>query len=240
MSPRSSQVTVSGELGNLPQGIDAAVYRLAQESLTNALRHARGATRVLIEVVGEPDRVRLRVADDGEVDPAYAAAPGFGLIGMAERAQLLGGTLAAGPAPGGGWTVTAELPREAAVVSIRVVVADDQDLVRTGLSMILDAAEPASRWSARPPTALEAVELATRLRPDVLLVDIRMPRLDGIEVTRRLAGPGRGRPDGRRGDHDLRPRRVRPRGAARRRPGLPAQGRRAGPAGPGRARRGRR
>ena len=133
--------------------------------------------------------MRLRVADDGEVDPAYAAAPGFGLIGMAERAQLLGGTLAAGPAPGGGWTVTAELPREAGSMSIRVVVADDQDLVRTGLSMILDAAE-GIEVVGQAADGVEAVELATRLRPDVLLVDIRMPRLDGIEVTRRLAGPG--------------------------------------------------
>jgi signal transduction histidine kinase len=106
------QVTVSGELGGLPEGIDAALYRLARESLTNALRHARHASRVLIEVAGEPDVVRLRVADDGEMDPAYVATPGFGLIGMAERAQLLGGTLSAGPAPGGGWTVSAALPRQ--------------------------------------------------------------------------------------------------------------------------------
>lgn len=106
------QVTLTGELGHLPEGIEAAVYRLARESLTNALRHARHAGRVLIEVAGEPDVVRLRIADDGELDPSYAAAPGFGLIGMAERAELLGGTLSAGPSPGGGWTVTAELPRQ--------------------------------------------------------------------------------------------------------------------------------
>ncbi|HQR28146.1 MAG TPA: sensor histidine kinase [Nocardioides sp.] len=106
------QVTLTGELGHLPRGIDAAVYRLARESLTNALRHAHHAGRVLIEVAGEPDVVRLRVADDGEPDPSSVAAPGFGLIGMAERAQLLGGTLSAGPSPGGGWTVRAEFPRE--------------------------------------------------------------------------------------------------------------------------------
>jgi DNA-binding NarL/FixJ family response regulator len=73
-------------------------------------------------------------------------------------------------------------------MSIRVVVADDQDLVRTGLAMILGA-QPGLEVVGEAADGLAALELATRLRPDVLLVDIRMPGLDGIEVTRRLAGP---------------------------------------------------
>ena len=73
-------------------------------------------------------------------------------------------------------------------MSIRVVVADDQDLVRTGLSMILDA-QPDIDVVGQAADGLAAVEMARRLRPDVLLVDIRMPGLDGVEVTRRLAGP---------------------------------------------------
>jgi DNA-binding NarL/FixJ family response regulator len=73
-------------------------------------------------------------------------------------------------------------------MSIRVVVADDQDLVRTGLSMILDA-QPDIEVVGQAPDGPAALELARRLRPDVLLVDIRMPGLDGVEVTRRLAGP---------------------------------------------------
>lgn len=74
-------------------------------------------------------------------------------------------------------------------MSIRVVVADDQDLVRTGLVMILDA-QPDLEVVGQAADGLEALDLASRLRPDVLLVDIRMPGLDGVEVTRRLAGPG--------------------------------------------------
>ncbi|HQR28145.1 MAG TPA: response regulator transcription factor [Nocardioides sp.] len=73
-------------------------------------------------------------------------------------------------------------------MTVRVVVADDQDLVRTGLAMILDA-QDGIEVVGQAPDGLVAVELTRRLRPDVLLVDIRMPGLDGIEVTRRLAGP---------------------------------------------------
>ena len=105
-------VEVPGDLDGLPLQVDAAVYRLAQEALTNALRHARNASRVEIRVVEGGGRLLLRVTDDGQIDTGRSASHGFGLLGMNERVQLLGGTLRAGPAPGGGWTVDAELPTE--------------------------------------------------------------------------------------------------------------------------------
>ena len=73
-------------------------------------------------------------------------------------------------------------------MTIRVVVADDQDLVRAGLVMILGA-QPDLEVVGQAADGLAALDLATQLRPDVLVVDIRMPGLDGVEVTRRLAGP---------------------------------------------------
>ncbi|MGB3444837.1 MAG: response regulator transcription factor [Actinophytocola sp.] len=73
-------------------------------------------------------------------------------------------------------------------MTIRVVVADDQEIVRTGLGMILDA-QPGIEVVGSAPDGRQAVEVARRLRPDVCLFDIRMPELDGIEATRRLAGP---------------------------------------------------
>jgi len=73
-------------------------------------------------------------------------------------------------------------------MTIRVVVADDQEIVRTGLTMILDA-QPGIEIVGEAADGRRAVELARRLRPDICLFDIRMPEMDGIEATRHLAGP---------------------------------------------------
>ena len=74
-------------------------------------------------------------------------------------------------------------------MSVRVIVADDQEIVRTGLTMMLNA-QPDIKVVGEAADGEQALELARRLRPDVCLFDIRMPGTDGIEATRRLAGPG--------------------------------------------------
>ncbi|WP_027342118.1 sensor histidine kinase [Hamadaea tsunoensis] len=107
------RVRLDGDLADLPSAVDTAVYRLVQESLTNARRHARHATRVTVSVTAAEDEVRLRVSDDGEIVPGRRAEPGYGLVGMHERANLLGGVCTAGPGPERGWLVTAALPRKA-------------------------------------------------------------------------------------------------------------------------------
>ncbi|AWS40117.1 sensor histidine kinase [Streptosporangium sp. 'caverna'] len=108
----SVNVEISGDLDDLPPSVGAAVYRLAQESVTNARRHARHVTRIEVRVAADDTSVHLRVSDDGDSGSTRpAASPGYGLIGMIERADLLGGTCEAGPNPGRGWTVTAVLPR---------------------------------------------------------------------------------------------------------------------------------
>jgi DNA-binding NarL/FixJ family response regulator len=73
-------------------------------------------------------------------------------------------------------------------MTIRVLIADDQEMVRSGLRLIVED-QPGMTVVAEAADGAETVSLARRLRPDVSLVDIRMPRLDGIEVTRALAGP---------------------------------------------------
>lgn len=107
------EVTLAGELDDLSPAVGAAIYRLAQESITNARRHARHATQVTVAVTGDADQVRLTVDDDGASGPTGRAPAGYGLVGMRERATLLGGTFHAGPTAGRGWRVEANLPRTA-------------------------------------------------------------------------------------------------------------------------------
>ena len=109
------EVHLSGDLDDLGPSVGAAVYRIAQESITNAVRHARHATRISVSVAGDDDCVRLTVRDDGDASSTGRHSAGYGLVGMTERAMLLGGTLEAGPGPDRGWTVNAVLPRAAPV-----------------------------------------------------------------------------------------------------------------------------
>ena len=101
---------LDGALDDLPPAVDAAVYRIVQESLTNAVRHAVGATEVVVRVVTDGDSVRVTVRDDGAGTGRAAARDGYGLTGLHERAAMLGGVLRAGPCPDRGWLVEAELP----------------------------------------------------------------------------------------------------------------------------------
>lgn len=106
-------VRVSGDFAELNPALGGALYRIAQESVTNAIRHARDATRITVQVADESEQVRLTVRDDGDIPTAHASA-GYGIVGMTERANLLGGTLRAGGGVGGGWIVEAVLPKRSA------------------------------------------------------------------------------------------------------------------------------
>ena len=107
-------VELSGDLDDLRPSVEAAIYRIAQESITNAVRHARHATRLNVWVTGDNDSVHLTVSDDGDASSSGRSSSGYGLVGMTERAILLGGTLEAGPTDNG-WTVDAVLPKAGAV-----------------------------------------------------------------------------------------------------------------------------
>lgn len=107
------EVTLTGELTDLSPSVEAAVYRLAQESVTNARRHARHVTCVTVQVAGDADHVLLTVDDDGSTGSSHRSPDGYGLVGMRERVNLLGGTFSAGPTTDRGWRVQANLPRAA-------------------------------------------------------------------------------------------------------------------------------
>jgi signal transduction histidine kinase len=113
-------VRTEGRLGPLPAGVDLAAFRIVQEALTNVVRHS-GARTALVLLTGRPDgTVVVSVTDDGGGSTGAGSKPigagqtgsGNGLIGMRERAVALGGRVEAGPQPGGGFLVRAELPTD--------------------------------------------------------------------------------------------------------------------------------
>ncbi len=108
--PLSIEVSIAQGLGDLDSTLVSTLFRLTQESITNAVRHAEGARRVDVRVTGDEKSIELTICDDGK-KVVVAGPTGYGLKGMTERAALLGGTLTAGPGPARGWVVRARLPR---------------------------------------------------------------------------------------------------------------------------------
>jgi signal transduction histidine kinase len=102
------ELAVDGDPRPLPAPVDLAAYRIVQEALTNVLRHA-DARIVRLTVTHEPSRLAVRVRDDGSATSADTPR-GHGIEGMRARAAALSGRLTAGPRPGGGFEVYAELP----------------------------------------------------------------------------------------------------------------------------------
>jgi signal transduction histidine kinase len=110
---RAAGLTVTVETTGDPDALGAAqrlaLDRIVQEALTNTLRHAGPGATAVVRLHYGPGPVAAEISDDGRPAPVGAQNGGHGLLGMRERAALHGGTVAAGPAPGGGWQVTATL-----------------------------------------------------------------------------------------------------------------------------------
>ena len=102
-------LTVEGTPRELPIGLDLSAYRIVQEALTNILKHAQ-ASKAAVRIRYEPDAIELEVVDDGHGPASDDAQRGQGIIGMRERAALVGGALRVGRAPGGGFAVDARIP----------------------------------------------------------------------------------------------------------------------------------
>jgi signal transduction histidine kinase len=108
-------VTIEGDPARLPASADLTAYRIVQEALTNTIKHAGPGAQAGVRLTFHPDRLEVEVSDDGTGAQVPAGSAGSGLRGIAERLDVLGGELAVGPVPAGGFRVWALLPLRPAV-----------------------------------------------------------------------------------------------------------------------------
>ncbi|ANZ42754.1 two-component sensor histidine kinase [Lentzea guizhouensis] len=106
------RLEITGDVDDLPAGVGLSIYRIVQEALTNTIKHAGTGTTATVRLARTQEQLHLEVVDDGFGTPhdVVKVSGGNGLIGMRERAAVLGGEFEAGPNPGGGWRVRAVFP----------------------------------------------------------------------------------------------------------------------------------
>jgi len=180
----------------LPEELAVLLYRAVRELLLNAVKHAQAAEAV-VSVTREGEALAVAVADAGVgFDPgrlrvAGGSEGGYGLLGIRERLEWVGGRLELDSAPGRGSRFGLVVPlgppplASPATRPVRILLADDHVLVRQGLATLL-AGAPDLQVVGEAADGEQAVEATRRLAPDVVLMDVSMPRLNGVDATRRI------------------------------------------------------
>lgn len=203
-------------VGSLPDDLTVLLFESARELLFNIAKHA-GTHSACVRLCRIEETLQVIVSDQGvgfdpnSLPPAGEGGRGFGLFSIRERLELFGGKLEIDSAPGRGsrfvisMPITsvgpqsdpfAELPKEVAHrflhprlpgKRIRVLLVDDHAVVRQGIQNLLND-EPDIEVVGQAADGHEAVSLASRLLPDVILMDMNMPKLNGVEATRLIHG----------------------------------------------------
>ncbi|KXY42572.1 hybrid sensor histidine kinase/response regulator transcription factor [Bacillus sp. FSL M7-1020] len=183
-----AQVNVSfrtfGEEYQLSQQAKFAFIRCLQESLTNAVRHGQG-TEIIVSLQFEQQYTRLEVQDNGKGNVEWQE--GFGMNAMKERAMNLQGQFSVYTKPEEGMLVTCTIPRQTEIKDglIRLLIVDDQPFVRESLRTLLDRYEDLNVVGLAE-DGNQAIDLCGRLQPHVVLMDLDMQHMDGVEATKKI------------------------------------------------------
>jgi PAS domain S-box-containing protein len=183
-----SHLEAPADLGRLPDEAEISLFRVVQECLTNIHKHAHSRTAtVRMQIANE--KLTLEVIDQGK-GSAHEFTEGFGIKGMRERLHELGGNLKI-VSTAAGTTVSAMLPLAgrakaadtAAKAKARLLLVDDHEIVRQGLASLL---------RGQAATGEDAIREADRSTPDIVIMDLRLPGIDGLQATRSIlkAHPG--------------------------------------------------
>lgn len=183
-----AQVNVSfrtfGEEYELSRQAKIAFVRCLQESLTNAVRHGQG-TEIIVSLQFDEQYTRLEVQDNGKGNVEWQE--GFGMNAMKERAMNLQGHLSVYTKPEEGMLVTCTIPRQTEIKDglIRLLIVDDQPFVRESLRTLLDRYEDLNVVGLAE-DGNQAIDLCGRLQPHVILMDLDMQHMDGVEATKKI------------------------------------------------------
>lgn len=205
------ETDIGPDLPSVPHNIKVALFQAAREVLFNVVKHS-GVREAELEVRFDNDRLHICVQDQGRgfaVDEVYRSQtqPGYGLFSVRERMQAIGGEFWISSSPDTGTRVDivspsvgemhvvapaaeaearGEAPAPGSVgACIRIVVADDHRIVREGLASILDQ-QPDMEIVGEAVDGYDAIAKTDELTPDVVIMDVSMPRLNGFEATRRI------------------------------------------------------
>ncbi|EEM47804.1 Response regulator receiver [Bacillus thuringiensis serovar pakistani str. T13001] len=160
------------------------LYRSLQESLTNAVRHGH-STEIIVSLHFEPQQIRLDVQDNGCGVEEWK--DGFGLTAMKERVSQSQGRVIVYSKKGEGTLISCVLPKQVQLSNkqIRLCIVDDHSFIRESLHTILSGLEDL-QVVGMAEDGEQALELCGRLKPDVVLMDLEMPNLDGIHATKMI------------------------------------------------------
>jgi CheY-like chemotaxis protein/two-component sensor histidine kinase len=185
----TQMIVADGYLSSLSLEVQIQLIRVIQECLSNVAKHAN-ASKVSLKLEELEKGIGVVIEDDGSgFDPTRLTGPSWRHMGFRtsrERIESVGGSFQIEARLGRGTKVIVRLPTQREMKPLRIMLVDDQVLFREGMVSLLETTPEKIQVVGEAENGLEATEKAKQLRPDLILMDIGMPRCDGLEATRQI------------------------------------------------------